>query len=1014
MKNTVKKLIALLLTVALLGSITAGAFFAAPEGSKAQTDASPITQAQYAQVDALFLQITALEDRELAKRSAVSETTQDVQKVAALVTASDLYVSDSITWNGDDCFTFMTTTGVACKYSAYLRNKMRAAQACTEKDISENVQTRSYAAKSGTPYGTNVYLIEPYYGLDSSFTTQYQKECTSLAKATGGTYTLYKQSAATVDVIADALEDGAVIVFDSHGDTDYASGDDYTSGATTSYLCLQSGTGLTTADYAGNHAYYAGSNGSMKYYEVDGTAITNHMDHSGSNGLVWMAICLGMATDGLEKPLLAHGLGVVYGYSQSVSFDGDYAYESAFFQQMVAGDTVAAAVSAMKAKLGAWDPAYSQDTYAQAVKEYVAFPIVASDEDIYPGHGKVDTYQTVKSTWTLYGAKYAITVQSSNPDWGTASLSGTTVTAAPNTGYYTASAAVSPAGAATLTQDGNVFRLSNITSDCTVTVEFAAKTPAAITYAVPNGVTQSAASSYLGDTVKLPTPVGKPTADAQDYSFAGWTDGTLEDSTSRPTIYAAGSDYTLTKPAVTLYALYSYKVSASGDVSYRFVDESRDDWSGEYVLTGNGAYALLADGTVNGTALGGSSGAVSFASAGLSVSGQVLSGVTDRYVFEVARVGASDQYTIRMKDAGYYLTCTVNSNGLNTSLSDSSNAAKWTLKYTGTAVQITSVNYTNRQLQFNGQSYFFRCYTGSQLPLGLYATSATITHYTTQPKNQQAHVHDYTAVVTPPTCTEKGYTTYTCSCGDSYVDSYVDALGHAWDSGVVTTPPTATQEGVRTYTCSRCKQTRTEAIAAACDGGAGCPGKAFTDMPPVSNWAHAGIDFVLSHNLFSGTDKTTFSPAMTMSRGMLVTVLWSLDGKTPATASASFSDVPADRYYAQAVAWASEHQLVKGIGNGKFNPNGAVTREQLATILFTYAKYKGYDVSIGENTNILSYADAFTISSYAFPAMQWAVGAGMISGTASPNGSLLDPKGSATRAQVAAILMRFYQNVRKG
>jgi len=140
-----------------------------------------------------------------------------------------------------------------------------------------------------------VYLFQPYYGVDRSFTEQYQKEAQRVAQASEGTYHYYKGDAATIDAVADAITDGGVVFFDSHGSTDYENGEDYTSGATTSYLCLQTGDGLTKADYDGGHAVYSSTSGSMKYFLVDGTVIADHMDADAqaNNGLLWMAICLG-------------------------------------------------------------------------------------------------------------------------------------------------------------------------------------------------------------------------------------------------------------------------------------------------------------------------------------------------------------------------------------------------------------------------------------------------------------------------------------------------------------------------------------------------------------------------------------------------------------------------------------------------------------------------------------------------------------------------------------------------
>ena len=112
-------------------------------------------------------------------------------------------------------------------------------------------------------------------------------------------------------------------------------------------------------------------------------------------------------------------------------------------------------------------------------------------------------------------------------------------------------------------------------------------------------------------------------------------------------------------------------------------------------------------------------------------------------------------------------------------------------------------------------------------------------------------------------------------------------------------------------------------------------------------------------------------------------------------------------YQTDAVAWAAENGIVSGVGDNKFATDTAITREQMVTILYNYAKYKGYDVSVGEDTNILSYNDAFDIAAYAIPAMQWACGAGLTQG----DGQNLTPKASATRAQVAAIITRFLENV---
>lgn len=186
------------------------------------------------------------------------------------------------------------------------------------------------------------------------------------------------------------------------------------------------------------------------------------------------------------------------------------------------------------------------------------------------------------------------------------------------------------------------------------------------------------------------------------------------------------------------------------------------------------------------------------------------------------------------------------------------------------------------------------------------------------------------------------------------------------------------------------------------------PSKTTFNDVSANDWFASAVDYVTGKGMMNGTADNTFSPKANTTRGMVVTVLYRLENQ-PSTSAASFTDVASGAYYANAVAWANANGIVSGYGSGKFGPNDKVTREQLAAILYRYAQYKKYDVSVGEDTNILSYDDAQSISSYAIPAIQWACGAGVVTGK---SGSKLDPKGNATRAEVAAMLMRFCENVK--
>ena len=195
-----------------------------------------------------------------------------------------------------------------------------------------------------------------------------------------------------------------------------------------------------------------------------------------------------------------------------------------------------------------------------------------------------------------------------------------------------------------------------------------------------------------------------------------------------------------------------------------------------------------------------------------------------------------------------------------------------------------------------------------------------------------------------------------------------------------------------------------------CDGGENCPCRVFTDVNPAI-WYHEGIDFALNNGLFNGMSATTFAPDSPMTRAMLVTVLWRYAG-SPAGGNGSFSDVPGGIWYSTAVAWASSEGVVNGVGGGRFDPDGTVTREQMATILYRYSLSLGIDAS--QQADLSSFPDSGKVSGYALAPLAWAVAEGLITGTQKGGQVYLDPQGSATRAQVATILMRYIYNVVEG
>ena len=172
------------------------------------------------------------------------------------------------------------------------------------------------------------------------------------------------------------------------------------------------------------------------------------------------------------------------------------------------------------------------------------------------------------------------------------------------------------------------------------------------------------------------------------------------------------------------------------------------------------------------------------------------------------------------------------------------------------------------------------------------------------------------------------------------------------------------------------------------------------------DWFADAVRYVYENGMMNGTGDTTFSPNMTTSRGMIVTVLWRQAGSPVVNYAMDFDDVNPAGWYGEAIRWAASEGIVGGYGNGQFGPDDPITREQLSVILYRYAAYAGYDVT--ERADLSGFSDAADASSYALDALAWANAAGIVNGT---SGTTLDPQGSAVRAQAAAMLQRFCENI---
>lgn len=278
-----------------------------------------------------------------------------------------------------------------------------------------------------------------------------------------------------------------------------------------------------------------------------------------------------------------------------------------------------------------------------------------------------------------------------------------------------------------------------------------------------------------------------------------------------------------------------------------------------------------------------------------------------------------------------------------------------------------------------------------------------------------AHDYQFTKNVAP-TCTDGGYDLYTCSgCGATEKRNLTDAAGHKWDGGTVTTAPTETTPGVRTFTCTVCGDIREETIpatgASTCTGGPSCPSYGLHDVAGPDYWAHKGIDYCVRNRLMNGVGAGTFSPDTACTRAQIVKILYNLSGNQTDYSYyyLPFTDVAPGAWYYNAVAWAYYNDVTSGTSATMFTPNAAITRQQLVTFLYRYTVKYAPEFT-GNAAPISAFPDADSVANWAYAAMSWAVGNGLIQGNAHDNGlDYLDPNGSATRAQTATIIMRYCQ-----
>lgn len=264
--------------------------------------------------------------------------------------------------------------------------------------------------------------------------------------------------------------------------------------------------------------------------------------------------------------------------------------------------------------------------------------------------------------------------------------------------------------------------------------------------------------------------------------------------------------------------------------------------------------------------------------------------------------------------------------------------------------------------------------------------------------------HEHTKeIVVEATCTEDGSKTVVCEdCGETLSTEVIPAKGHSFGDWTVTKEATCFEDGEETRTCSVCKHVETRPIFANSDN---CPSKAFSDLDAKA-WYHEGVDYALTNSLMNGVGGGRFEPDGQLTRAQLVTVLYRAAGEPDTGKQVNpFTDVADDTWYTKAVIWAANNGIVNGVAKNTFAPDDSITREQIATMLYRYA-----GAEAAKEDKLSAFPDAAKTSDWAKEALNWAVASGLINGVADANGTAnLEPQATATRAQIATILMRWLE-----
>ena len=854
-----------------------------------------------------------------------------VEQMLRAVEAAPDYVPGSLDRHGDFFF-WETADGRANGYSPSLRSELRTrgeaplpAQTRGESPAPETEAPRTRTAEDNVGGSRDVGVFVPYSGSYYFYADKAIAEGQALADSTGGQLRVYTAENCTVDSLAQALEESGILLINSHGRTDYESGEDHRSRANTSYLCLPSFEGVTAADQRPvqgeygtyRHAFYAGSSEDFdeEYYCVDGVCIANHMTGTAPHSMLWLGCCLGMATQGMETPLRAKGVEAMLGFTERVASNTDQGYRLHFVQALLRDCTVGEAAAYMKEKLGCPDPI--------DLGHEPAWPVFVSSQDPYPGRDHLTEAQEVHSTWKLHPA-YPIQVTVEPAGTADVETLRSTLNVIPHRGWDFQDWALTQ-GEAQAERKGNQLILT-AAGPCAVTLRMEARTPAAVEFSAGPGHSAAPIHEFIGDRVSLPAPEGTLEADAFLYHFLGWTREALTaDSETPPALLKPGEQLELTQPETRLWAVYGCFVPEDGESlgQFRRVTEEPADWAGDYVLTYQSARVLRASPRFAGQAIISANAVSSLAAAGCFLDGDWLNEVPEELIYSFL-ADENGEGALKMKGSETYLAVPSSNVSLSTLSDPRAAGAAWRMRWSGEQVTVTNLRFPARTLQYSPTSSGFCTLTVPRGPLTLYRGVAGRRLYTTEPqrKDQQPQLPCGGGEDCPGRVFEdmpsKGHWAH-------------DAIDWALSRGIAAGTGEARFSPGRTCTRAQIVTFLWRAAGSPEPEARDCP---FEDVKPGAYYSKA-VCWALERGITSGADAAFFRPGGGCTREQVVTFLWRAAGSPePGEEDCPFPDVKPGSYARKAIAWAVERGITAGVSAGAFGPKRSCTRAQIVTFLY--------------------------------------------------------------------------------